>query len=246
MPPVFWLMRASRKRRAFAASALTWARSPRSRHSTTSGPWVKPPCCKRDNTFAKFTLAGARRDLDLFRWTEILYAHAGHHAVHSGGVVHGVEFAAGVIENVSGVVPEAKVPIADPVNNLAAERAAGVRAAVRFQAEADAFGPGVIATLGDDLVVGVGVLLVRPPEQQVRTTARSGIPDYAFEFVGVVGSNWSAHIEMILSARCFASRPMAAASSGVVASEMIKLLLLLVVIRPTYLKPAAAMPSNAT
>ena len=34
----FWLVRASRNRRAFTASALTWARSPPSRHSTTSGP----------------------------------------------------------------------------------------------------------------------------------------------------------------------------------------------------------------
>ena len=50
------LVRSSRNRRAFTASALTWARSPWSRHSTTSGPWVKPPCCKRDSTFAKFTL----------------------------------------------------------------------------------------------------------------------------------------------------------------------------------------------
>src|ERR1017187_1472814 len=132
-------------------------------------------------------LAGAGRDLDLFRWTEILYAHAGHDAIHSRGVVQGVEFTVGVVEYVSGVVPEAKVLAVDPVNNLAAQCAVGVGAAVRFHGEADAFGLGVIATLGYDFVVGIGVLLVRPPEQQVWTTAGSGILDEAFESVGVVG-----------------------------------------------------------
>ena len=48
------------------------------------------------------------------------------------------------------------------------------------------FARGVVAAVGDDLVVGGGVFLVGAAEQQVRTTARGGVVDEAFEAVRVV------------------------------------------------------------
>ena len=139
------------------------SRSPAGRARGTrqsSGPCVKPPFFRRAKTAGKSTLPLADVHQHFLGRQEVLHAHPDHQAVHGGGILHRVELAVRVVEDIARVIPQPEVLLADQLDGFAALRAGGVLAAVRLDAEADAFRGGVVAALGNGLVVELVELLV--------------------------------------------------------------------------------------
>ena len=94
---------------------------------------------------------------------EILHAHPDYQTVHGGGILDRVELAVRVVEDIARVIPQAEVLLGDQIDGFAALWAGGVLAAVRLDAEADAFRGGIVAALGNGLVVELVKFLVGGP-----------------------------------------------------------------------------------
>ena len=137
------------------AAVVTVAGSPWARHSTSSGPLVNPPLSQGGQDLGEIDPTGSGGDQHFLGREEIFDAHSGNETVHGGGVFDRIQGAVGVVEDISGIVPESEAGMANAFDDPPALGAGGVGAAVGFDAEADPLFPGVIAALGHDLVVGV-------------------------------------------------------------------------------------------
>jgi hypothetical protein len=125
---------------------------------------------------------GPRRDVDVLGRLEILDGHSHNQPVDARGVVHRVELAVGVIEDVAGVVPDAEVLVPHELDRLAALRAGGVEPAVRLDADPHALFGRVVAALGDRLVVGLVELgIADAAHEQIHRPACGAVVDQSPE-----------------------------------------------------------------
>ena len=80
--------------------------------------------------FLEVYLPGAGSHHHFFWGLEILYTHAGYQTIDGWRVIHRVQFALGIKENVAGIVPDAEVFVPDQFNYFPAFSAVGIFAAI--------------------------------------------------------------------------------------------------------------------
>ena len=109
---------------------------------------------------------------------EILDAHAGHDAVDGLGILHWIELSIGVVVDVARVGPKGEVAVFHEPERFSALGTSGVEAAVRLQRDADSLCGGIVADLGDGLVVpAVELPVARAAQQQRFRPGRSAVVD---------------------------------------------------------------------
>ena len=168
---------------------------------------------------------------------EVLHAHAHDESIDGGRVVDGIASPLRVVEDVAGVVPEAEVGMADPLDGLATLRARGILAAVRLDAQADALRRREVAALGDrPVIAGVRPRVGRPAEQQVGRAARRAVLDQAAKVLDRpcrrTATAKSPKTEIVFSPRFCTSLPTCSASARVVCGVMMTQVLPLWVMMP--------------